>query len=112
MLCATSSASSRPRQRRRLGPPRPSPSALELARAPSSICPHCGRNSKTVQGVCADCWGSKGGRQFWLSKQAPRASILDDLEDILGFDPLHPFALVATALLVPALIALVLWTLG
>ncbi len=21
--------------------------------------------SKTVQGVCTDCWGSKGSRQFW-----------------------------------------------
>ena len=31
-------------------------------------CPHCGRDSKTVQGVCADCWGSKGGRQFWGRK--------------------------------------------
>jgi hypothetical protein len=24
-----------------------------------SLCPHCGRESKTVNGVCADCWGVK-----------------------------------------------------
>jgi hypothetical protein len=43
-----------------------------LAFAPSSRCPHCGRDSKTVQGVCADCWGSKGGREFWARKAHQR----------------------------------------
>ena len=52
------------RRRRAPRAPRTSPSAIRLAFAPSSRCPHCGRDSKTVQGVCADCWGSKGGRQF------------------------------------------------
>jgi hypothetical protein len=80
--------------------------------APTSACPHCGRQTKTVQGVCADCWGSKGGRQFWVRKDGPRAGALDDLEVILGFDPLHPVALVLAALAIPALVALVLWTLG
>jgi hypothetical protein len=63
----TSWAYSRPR-RRRLGPPRFTRSALELRLARRSLCPHCGRMSPTVQGICADCWGSKGGRQFWIRK--------------------------------------------
>jgi hypothetical protein len=43
---------------------------LELRRARRSMCPHCGRMTKTVEGVCADCWGSKepGRRQFFARK--------------------------------------------
>jgi hypothetical protein len=62
----TSWAYSRPR--RRLGPPRITRSGLELRLARRSLCPHCGRMSPTVQGVCTDCWGSKGGQQFWARK--------------------------------------------
>jgi hypothetical protein len=42
----------------------------ELRFARLSLCPHCGRKTKTVQGVCADCWGSKEGtgRQFFVRK--------------------------------------------
>ena len=32
---------------------------MRLLRAPSEPCPHCGRVTKTVDGVCADCWGRK-----------------------------------------------------
>src|SRR3712207_1766372 len=76
-------------------PRRITKSAVRLARAPSSPCPHCGRTSKTVQGVCADCWGPKeaGARQFWIRKEGPRDSLLADLEELLGFDPFHPAVL-------------------
>ena len=42
----------------------------ELRFARRSPSPHCGRKTKTVQGVCADCWGSKegAGRQFFVRK--------------------------------------------
>jgi ribosomal protein L37E len=84
---------------------------VRLARAPSSPCPHCGRDSKTVQGVCADCWGPKeaGARQFWIRKEGPRDSLLDDVEDLLGFDPFHPAFLTFVAVAIPALLALLLW---
>ena len=113
----TSSAYSRPRARprRRVGPGRPgwaSRSTIGLALAPTSDCPHCGRNSKTVQGVCADCWGSKGGRPLGARRQRPRTASLDRVAAVIGFDPLHPIVLAVTALVIPALIALVLWTLA
>jgi hypothetical protein len=76
-----------------------SKSTLRLALAPSSPCPHCGRTSKTVQGVCADCWGSKSGRQFWIRK-ADQGWPLDVSPVLLG-------ALSA----VPALIVALLWIL-
>jgi hypothetical protein len=59
-----------------------------------------------VQGVCADCWGSKGGRQFWLRKQGTKTS---ELEDFLGFDPLRLFLLALVAGAIPALLGLALW---
>jgi hypothetical protein len=30
-----------------------------LEDAPSAPCPHCDRVTKTVDGMCADCWGVK-----------------------------------------------------
>jgi hypothetical protein len=33
--------------------------AIELDSAPVSHCPHCGRQTRTVEGVCADCWVAK-----------------------------------------------------
>jgi hypothetical protein len=44
---------------------------VELRLARRSPCPHCGHKTKTVQGVCADCWGSKeeGRRQFFFRKR-------------------------------------------
>jgi hypothetical protein len=54
----------------------------ELRFARLSPCPHCGRKTKTVQGVCADCWGSKeeGRRQFFVRKTrgSPGWFFLDD----------------------------------
>jgi hypothetical protein len=59
-----------------------------------------------VQGVCADCWGSKGGRQFWIRKHGPRSS---GLADVFGFDPFHALlALVA----VSAAVGVLTWILG
>jgi hypothetical protein len=80
---------------------RTSPSAVRLAFAPSSRCPHCGRDSKTVQGVCADCWGSKEGRQFWVRKR--------DQGWPLG---LSPIVVGATAAVLPIAIVVLLWILG
>jgi hypothetical protein len=88
------------RRRRVSRGPRTSPSAIRLAFAPSSRCPHCGRDSKTVQGVCADCWGSKGGRQFWGRKSDqgwPRA--------------LSPIVLGTLLALLPIGIVVLLWIL-
>jgi hypothetical protein len=101
----TSWAYSRPR-RRRLGPPRFTRAGLELRLARHSLCPHCGRMSPTVQGVCADCWGSKGGQQFWVRKTGPSP------DDPL-FDRLSPYLIGAVAAAVPAIVlALLLWIWG
>ena len=60
-----------------------------------------------MQGVCADCWGSKGGRQFWVRKQGPRASGLDEL---FGVDPLFP--LVGFGAVIALVAGAVLWIVG
>jgi hypothetical protein len=56
---------------------------LSLRLARRSPCPHCGRETKTVEGVCADCWGTKeqGRRQFFVEKRggSPGWFFLDDL---------------------------------
>jgi hypothetical protein len=54
-----------------------------------------------VQGVCADCWGSKGGRQPWIRKS--------DQAWPLG---LSPIALGAILAALPAAIVVLLWILG
>jgi hypothetical protein len=92
----TSSASSR--RRRRLGPPRVTRSGIELRLARRSLCPHCGRVSPTVQGVCADCWGSKGGRQFWIRKSDQGWPL-----------EVSPFLLGAVAAAVPTVTVILLW---
>jgi hypothetical protein len=52
----------------------------ELRLARRSPCRHCGRNTKTVEGVCADCWGSKtaGHEQFRKTRKSPSWFSLDD----------------------------------
>ena len=57
--------------------------------------------SPTVQGVCADCWGSKGGAQFWI-RQGDQSWPFRLSPLLLGF----------TLALVPAVILAVLWILG
>ena len=59
-----------------------------------------------MQGVCADCWGSKGGRQFWLRKHGPGSSLL---EGPLGFDPSYILAVAAAIVLA---VGAVLWISG
>jgi hypothetical protein len=88
------------RRRRVPRAPRTSPSAIRLAFAPSSRCPHCGRDSKTVQGVCADCWGSKGGRLFLARNNGP------------GWPPaLSPILVGALLAVLPIAILVLLWIL-
>jgi len=54
-----------------------------LESAPATLCPHCGRSTKTTSdGICAACWGSKGGRPMGWKKEAPRGSFLEDLRDL------------------------------
>jgi hypothetical protein len=88
------------RRRRVPRAPRTSPSAIRLAFAPSSRCPHCGRDSKTVQGVCADCWGSKEGRPFWVRNA--------DQDWPLALSPIVVGALLAA---LPITIVVLLWIL-
>ncbi len=46
-----------------------------LRESEPSQCPHCGRETVTTSdGICADCWGSKGGQPMGWSKRAPRAT--------------------------------------
>jgi hypothetical protein len=74
--------------------------------APSSPCPHCGRTTKTVQGVCADCWGSKGGRQFWVRRYQGSDSLL---EEFLGLRTGWIIALTALLASLPALVIVIGW---
>ena len=60
-----------------------------------------------MQGVCADCWGSKGGRQFWIRKHGPRTSAV---EDWFGIDPIYP--LIAIGVVTPLIVGALLWILG
>lgn len=64
--------------------------------------------SPTVQGVCADCWGSKGGRQFWIRRSQGAPSYL---EDVFGIDPLWPIAF-AVVVLLPVAALVMLWILA
>jgi hypothetical protein len=57
--------------------------------------------SPTVQGVCADCWGSKSGRQFWIRKG-----------DQSWPFTLSPLLLGVALAVVPAVILAVVWILG
>ena len=42
-------------------------------------CPHCGKETPTVSGVCTQCWGSKGGRLFTVEKRGPEGGPYDPL---------------------------------
>jgi hypothetical protein len=53
-----------------------------------------------VQGVCADCWGSKGGRQFWIRKR----------DQGWPFE-ISPLVLGAGLALVPAVMLVLAWIL-
>jgi hypothetical protein len=51
-----------------------------LEDAPSSPCPHCGRVTKTVDGMCADCWGVKDEARARRWLPGPRT------QSLFGFD--------------------------
>ena len=55
-----------------------------LEEAPSAPCPHCGRVTKTVDGMCADCWGVKDHDRAkrWLTARR-RQPLFDDPLDWL-----------------------------
>jgi hypothetical protein len=63
----------------------------ELSEAASSPCPHCGRDTKTVQGVCSDCWGVKDPDVAIdltpRPKTEPLLGLGGDLEDLFGVAP-------------------------
>jgi hypothetical protein len=61
-------------------PERVSRAVAELRAGKLSPCPHCGRDTVTTSdGICADCWGSKGGHPMGWRKRAPSkpSSVLD-----------------------------------
>lgn len=62
-----------------------------------------------MQGVCADCWGGKGGRQFWVRRYQGSSSLL---EEFLGLSTAS--IVVGTALFaaIPAIVILVSWILA
>jgi hypothetical protein len=70
----------------------------------NSLCPYCGRESKTVSGgVCADCWGVKDpDRALVLRDDKPRTWPLFDFD--LAPDGVGSYVLwVLAALLVAAI---------
>lgn len=54
-----------------------------------------------MQGVCADCWGSKGGRPFWIRKTDQGWPL-----------ELSPMVLGALLAVLPAAIVVLVWILG
>lgn len=63
---------------------RMSRAAYHLRDAPESECPHCARVTRTTSdGVCAQCWGGKGGRGMGWKKERPKGSSL--LDDVIEF---------------------------
>ena len=54
-----------------------------LEEAPSSPCGHCGRVTKTVDGMCADCWGVKDPARAKRWLQVPRAAPRFDPTQVL-----------------------------
>ena len=66
-----------------------------LEQAPSSACPHCGRVTKTVDGMCADCWGVKDPvrAKRWLSLP-PRKPFVDPVNLLWVLGAIVAFVLV------------------
>lgn len=54
----------------------------ELEDAPVSPCSHCGRDSRTVQGVCADCWQAKEPGAYEAMRREPKTEPLFDWESL------------------------------
>ena len=79
MRFARSSASSAPEPR---DEPANLGARLRLRRARSSPCGNCGRMTKTVDGVCAECWAVKEGRAL-LARPRREGDVLFDWDDPL-----------------------------
>jgi hypothetical protein len=76
----------------------PSRAVRALAEAPTSPCSHCGRESKTVTGVCADCWGVKEPDSALDLRPKPTTEPLFDRRRWAGdWIPVGAFALAAIA---------------
>jgi hypothetical protein len=57
-----------------------------LREAPRSVCPHCGRDTKTVSGgVCADCWGVKDPANALVFRPPPKTEPLLGWDGLLGW---------------------------
>ena len=69
-----------------------------LEDAPSSPCPHCGRVTKTVDGMCADCWGVKDEvrARRWLPRRRTESLFGLDWEDPLDLLLVFGVAVVVT----------------
>ena len=77
-------------------------STRSLRFAPVSPCPHCGRPTRTTSdGICADCWGSKGGRPLLVRRggQGPPGWF--------PFNAPEPFALAVVLVLAAAVLVVV-----
>jgi hypothetical protein len=89
---------------------RTSRAARALGEAPASLCPHCGRQSKTVNGVCADCWGVKDPDRAFDFRPGPKTEPLFDwggwADDWLPVGAAAVAAVAVLALLVKLLLAL------
>ena len=76
---------------------------MRLRRAASSPCPGCRRVTKTVDGVCADCWAVKDWSRAY--RPPPRT------EPLLPLDWGDPQDLLLAVLAVAAVIAAVAYAL-
>ena len=81
---------------------RTSKAAARLQESPVSPCASCGRDTRTVQGVCADCWAPKDGR-VPLHATKPRT------ERLLDFDWDDPYVLTPVAAVVLSVCVAALW---
>ena len=87
---------------------RASRAGVRLRRAATSPCPHCGRTTKTVDGVCADCWGQKEGEPRFFFRRTQGSWV----GDLLPLDWWPGPALVFEALVfVAAVVGLVVYAL-
>jgi hypothetical protein len=79
-----------------------------LEEARSSPCGHCGRVTKTVDGMCADCWGVKDPERAkrWLRARPRTRSFFED--PLIDFDDPEHLLWLLGAIVAIALIVIVL----
>lgn len=83
---------------------RPGRAAAELRHAAATPCAACGRETKTVEGVCAECWEPKepGAR---VLRPTPKPTPLLDLD----FDPTWGYLALAGIAAILIALAAALW---